>query len=143
MGRKAVSGYQGRSGKVFYDGVEICVTEWNLDYSAEEEETTNSCSGGFYESEFGIRKAEGSFTADWDVDLSPFAGSPAPAIDLGEIVVLKLYVHAANSSDEPFWSFNARVRSVSMSVPSKGKVSYTCSFVSVGAINTPQSDASG
>lgn len=144
MGRKAVNGYQGRSGRVTIDGTEVCVTNWSIDYSGDEEDVTNSCSNGWADREIGIREITGSVEADWDVDISPFATAPGPAIDVGDIINLKLFIHAGNVTDDvPFWQFNAKVTKFSMSSPARGKVTYSFDFGSIGAVALPTADASG
>lgn len=143
MGRKAVSGHNGYRGRVFYASNELCVTSWSLDLTVDEEETTNSCSAGGKDYEYGAVGGTGTIEADWDVTANPF--DDPPNITLGEKVTLLLYVHSApgvGAQDGPFWSFTAAVTSISMSVPATGKVTYTMNFTVNGTITYPTGDLS-
>ena len=60
MGTKVISGAKGRMGRLFLDGQEFCATDWDIQETATEEDTTSTCSAGFKEQEFGNRQLDGT-----------------------------------------------------------------------------------
>lgn len=133
MGKKAVSGNSGKSGRIKFGATELCVTEWNATEMAEEEETTSSCSEGKNEYEYGNAHIEGSMTADWDIENDPI--NSAPNIRAGaELADARLYVHTdANFNDTPYCHLvKCKVNNVRITAPAKGKVTYTFDFKSSG-----------
>lgn len=142
MGRKLVSHAEGRSGRVFADSVELCVKGWDAEESAEEFETTSTCSQGFYEFDTGVTMLEGNVEADWDISQNPF---DTPGLRAGKEVVLKLYEHAtpgASAEDGPFWAVNAIITRMKNASPNKGTVTYGFSFKSNGTYSRPTGNPS-
>ena len=135
----AISQNKGRTGRVFYDGTELCVTNWEGTHSAEEEDTTNSCSAGFSEFGYGTEMVEGSVSADWLTSMNIY--DDPPNIRAGEFAALLLYIHSYPNSNGgpsgPFFSFEAGINNVRISVPAKGKVSYSFDFKSNGIVTFP------
>lgn len=135
MGRATISGAQGKHGRAFFNGTELCITEWSLQEIAEEDDTTNSCSAGYDEYEYGNVHLEGSITADWDADYNSIAS--VPNLRAGtKITDVKLYINATSGSgneDGPYSHMpSCGINNVSITVPAKGKVSYTCNVKSDG-----------
>lgn len=135
----AISQHKGRTGRVFVDGIEICVTGWELTHSAEKEDTTNSCSAGFSEFGYGTEMVEGSVNADWYVNQNIY--DDPPNIRAGIFADLLLYIHSYPNSNSgpsgPFFSFNAGLNNVRIGVPAKGKVTYSFDFTSDGVVTFP------
>jgi len=134
MGRKVIDQAHGKTGRVFYNGNEMCVTSWNISVQKEEEEVTNSCSAGFNEWEYGPEVATGTIEAQWDITTDPF--SDAPAIRNGDNATLKLYVHSlagVGLADGPFWLILAKINGIKMGVQAKQKVMYSFDYKSSGA----------
>lgn len=134
----AISQHKGRTGRVFFDGTELCVTNWEATHSAEEEDTTNSCSAGFSEFAYGTEMVEGSVSADWLVTVNIF--DDPPNIRAGTFAILKLYIHSypgVGNESGPFYTFSAGINNVKLSVPAKGKVSYSFDFKSDGIVTFP------
>lgn len=134
----AISQHKGRTGRVFVDSFELCVTGWEATHSAEEEDTTNSCSAGFSEFAYGTEMVEGSVSADWLVNVNIF--DDPPNIRAGTFAILKLYIHSYSGSENesgPFYQFSAGLNNVRLTVPAKGKVSYSFDFKSDGVVTFP------
>lgn len=145
MGTKAVSQARGRTGRVFINGIELCVTNWELTITAQEEDTTSSCSAGYEEFEYGVTGAQFTLDADWDITKN--IHSDPPNLVPGDVIdTLKLYVHSDSGTgleDGPYYSFAAGVGSIRITTPAKGKVTYSISGRSRGAITYPTSNQSG
>lgn len=134
MGRKVIDQAHGKTGRVFVNGNEICVTSWNITVTMEEEETTNSCSAGNNEYEYGAEVASGTVEAQWDITVNPF--DDPPYIHNGITVTLKLYVHSAAGvglADGPFWLIIAKINGIKNGVTAKQKVMYSFDYKSSGA----------
>lgn len=134
MGRKVIDQAHGKTGRVFVNGQEICVTSWNITVSCDEEEVTNSCSAGSKEFEYGAEEASGTVEAQWDITTNPF--SDAPTLRNGMTVTLKLYVHSAPGvglADGPFWLLTAKVNGIKNGVTAKQKVMWSFDYKSSGA----------
>lgn len=144
MGRLVVSGAKGFHGRVIFNNQELCVEEWNVNVTAEEEDITNSCSKGFMEREYGVVSAEGTINAVWDAQLNIFSANP-PKIQAGLILSATLYIHSSDDllPDGPYFNFpKIGVRGVELTVPAKGKVIYVISFANVGTFDYPSGDVS-
>jgi len=137
MGSKAIAQSKGRTGRVFFDGMELCVTNWTATHTADEEDTTNSCSAGFSEFSFGTEMVTGSVTADWDVTVNIY--DDPPNVRAGTFADLLLFVFSGPgvSTSGPFYSFNAGINNVVITSPAKGKVTYGFDFKSNGKITFP------
>lgn len=143
MGRKVVDGGKGKTGRVFYDGNELCITSWEIEVTVDEVDTTNSCSAGYGEVDYGTIRATGSVEAFWDISANPF--DAPPDFDIGERVDLKLYVHATSgvgAEDGPFWQLNAGMKMFRMGVTSGQDVKYSFDFSSHGPITFPTGNVS-
>lgn len=129
-GRIVVSGAKGKQGRVFIGDAqetELCVTSWEVTETAEEEDVTNSCSGGESEFELGSIVTEYTLDALWDIDQSPMADPPN--LRSGQSIHLRLFVHSSPAGDPtepdgPFYDFDARVTTTRLGVPAKGLVTY-------------------
>lgn len=133
MGRKVVSGAEGKTGRVKVNTTELCVTDWNAEEMADEEDVTNSCSGQYTEREYGHYSVEGNVSADWDAAVNPVAN--APTLRAGTTVTdLRLFVNTDGTLVGTRCHFpEASITKVGITVPSKGKVSYNFSFKNKGA----------
>ncbi len=143
MGTKAVGGANGKHGRVFIGSLELCVTEWNLTESAQEEDTTNSCSAGKREFEYGIREANGRLTMDLDLSQHPLDSPPGlvPGTKTGTVT---LYEHsvAGGSPAGPRWVFTSiGITSIEVTVPAAAKVTYVINWRSSGAYTNPAENA--
>jgi hypothetical protein len=151
MGTKAVGGANGKHGRViFYNSdpggfgsFELCVTEWSLTEQAEEVDTTNSCSAGRREFDYGAKWVEGRFTLDLDLAAHPL--DDPPNLVAGQLVNATVYLHEhitdpALSFDNGFWTLSSfRILSVEVTVPSAGKVTYVINWKNSGTYTfTPQ-----
>lgn len=139
MGTKAISQSKGRTGRVQVDGFELCITNWELTHTADEEDITSSCSAGFSEFDYGTEMVEGSVSADWDVSVNIF--DDPPYIRAGTFADMILYIHSYPNSNGgpsgPFFSFNAGINNVRITNPQRGKVTYSFDFKSNGVITFP------
>jgi len=139
MGRKVVSGHGGKMARTFIGGNEFCNTEYNFTEMAEEEDTTNSCSEGFNEYEYGNRHIEGSITADWDIGANPFVDPPA-LVAGGEYRFLG-YIHSApgiGAEEGPRLEIDMmKINNVTITLPAKGKVTVSFDFKSSGRYSLP------
>ncbi len=151
MGTKAVGGANGKHGRVIFvnsntfGAFELCVTEWSLTEQAQEEDTTNSCSAGKREFEYGAKWVEGRFQLDLDLSAHPL--DDPPNLAAGQLVnaEVRLYEHTVAGQDglgnnAAAWSFSAfRILSVEVTTPAANKVSYTINWKNSGAYTfTPQ-----
>lgn len=133
MGRKVIDQAHGKTGRVFVSGNEVCVISWNITVTKEETETTNSCSAGNDEFEYGSEVATGTIEAIWDITTNPF--SDAPQLINGDAYTLKLYINATAGiglADGPFWLILAKINGISMGVQAKQKVMYSFNYKSSG-----------
>ena len=132
MGKKVVSGAEGKTGRVRIGANTLCVTEWNAEEMADEENTTNSCSDGFDEQEFGNKHVEGSISADWDITTNPVES--APSIRAGtRLTDARLFIHDDGSFNSIRCHFPLLdVTKIGITVPAKGKVSYNFTFKNYG-----------
>ncbi len=143
MGRKVLGGAQGRHGRLFIEGQEFCVTSWNVAETADEEDTTNSCSAGFAEQEYGVAQLEGSLEADWDITASPFR--TPPTLKAGSSHALSyLFINAETGGldvllvgGSPYYRMTMRVNNVAITNPARGKVTYSFDFKSQGSYKLP------
>jgi len=147
MGRKVVSGYTGKMGRVFIGANEFCAEDWDITHNAEAHDTTNTCGGGAEDVEFGVERLEGTINYTWDIANNPYA-TPLPNLAAGKKhAETKLYINAASGiagQDGPFFHFNMAISSHSNSIPVKGKVTGTITFQSYGTIVLPTgSETSG
>lgn len=143
MGTKAIAQANGKTGRVFLDGNELCVTQWDITVVAEKFDVTNSCSAGYAEYAYGTEEATGTIQADLDTTVTPF--DSVPNIRTGVELALKLYLLATPGvglEDGPYWSFNASIDQVNMVNPSRGKITYNFTYQSQGAITWPTGDIS-
>ncbi len=143
MGTKAVGGANGKHGRVFIGSLEICVTEWNLTESAQEEDTTNSCSAGKREFEYGIREANGRLTMDLDLSQHPLDNPPS-LVPGTKTSTVTLYEHSVTGASPagPRWIFTSiGITSVEVTVPAAGKVTYVINWRSSGAYTNPSENA--
>lgn len=142
MGRKAIGGYKGYTGRVFVDDTEVCVEQWQGTHSAEFEDTTNTCSAGGTDQEPGPEMFEGSLSATLDITQNPY--DDPPNLDPGNAVTLKLFLHSSQDAggDGPFFQFEANISEIQWTVPAKGKVGFVCNFKSKGAITKPTGNVS-
>ena len=143
MGTKAVGGANGKHGRVFIGSLEICVTEWNLTETAQEEDTTNSCSAGKREFEYGIREVSGTMTMDLDLSQHPLDNPPnlVPGTKTGTVT---LYEHSVTGGSPagPRWIFTSiGISSVQVTTPAAGKVVYVVNWRSSGAYTNPSENA--
>lgn len=139
MGRKAVGGYHGFEGRVFIAGSELCVTQWGVNEIAEEEDTTNSCSAGFNEFDYGHKHCEVTIEGDFDVTRNLWDNPPD--LNVSQKYAAKLYLHAApgvGNESGPFWDFpSLGITSCQITTPAKGKLHYSISAKSSGAYSQP------
>ena len=139
MGRKVVSGHGQKMGRCFIDAIEVANTSWNVSEIAEEEETTNSTSQGYNEYEYGNKHLEGSIEMDWDISLNPFVGPPVLAS--GGEYAFNGYIHAAagdgNEDGPQFQIDKMRINNLRVTIPAKGKVTFSFDFKSKGPYNIP------
>ncbi len=150
MGRKVLGGAQGRHGRLFIGEQEFCVTSWNVTETADEEDTTNSCSAGQAEQEFGITQLEGSIEADWDIAASPYRTPPAIAAG-SRHANSYLFIHAETgdlqaliAGGSPFYKLTLDINNIAVTNPARGKVTYSFDFKSSGSYLLPtQSMSSG
>lgn len=155
MGTKAIGGANGKSGKVLVvdsqtiGTFEMCVTEWELTENIQEEDTTNSCSGGKREFEYGIRFIDVTLKMDLDLSQHPLDSPPGmtPGSTIPGIVYLTEHL-AANAviSSSSFWEIPlgyAKVASCSVSVPAAGRVTYEIHFKSGNYYSPYESIGSG
>lgn len=133
MARQIMSGgANGKSGKVFVRGTELCIKKWTVEEMAEEEETTNSCSGGFEEYEYGARHLEGSVEAHFDASRNHY--DDPPLIRAGEKFPAIFYFNSAAGGTGPSIQVGEiGVSQVSMSAGAKGIVEYSFNFKSSGS----------
>lgn len=143
MGQKAISGKNGKQGRVFIDAFELCVEEWNLTETAREEETTNSCSQGKEEYEYGTKHCEG--TMSFTLDLSQHPLDNPPALVVGSTISdVTLYEHSTGSGtpDGSRWIFTSvAITSLTVSCPAIGKVRYEINWKSTGLYTNPSENA--
>lgn len=133
MGRKVMDGARGRTGRVFYDGSELCVESWDLEITAEEGDMTNSCSQGWGEVEYGVQQGSGTVEAQWDITANPHDAPPGLAV--GEIVQLQLFIHSpTGTASGPNYRFQAGIASIKTGVTAKQKVMYSFTYKSDGPI---------
>lgn len=138
MGLKAISGKNGKHGQFFitdsatFGTVQICVEEWTLRELIREEETTNSCSQGKEEYEYGTKHCD--ITIRFTLDLSQHPLDDPPGFTVGSTLPGTVYLTehstAAFQSDE-VWQFpvgSLKVTELSLSVPAIGKVLYEISL---------------
>lgn len=140
MGTKAVGGANGKHGRVIFTnsntfgGFELCVTEWSLTEQAEEVDTTNSCSAGRREFDYGAKWVEGKFTLDLDLAAHPL--DDPPNLAAGQLIdaTVKLYEHTNETGSlYSFWTFNAfRILSVEVIVGAASKVTYVINWKNSG-----------
>lgn len=144
MGTKAVSGASGKHGRAFTGSSlqnEFCVTDWSLTEMAQEEETTNSCSAGTREYEYGIRHCEGTLEIDLDLAAHPF-GDP-PALVTGTKIKLRLFEHSNPASvsaagSGTYWDFTqVGISQVAITNPQSGKVHYSVQWKSCATYTRP------
>lgn len=151
MGRKVLGGAQARHGRTFIGESEFCITAFNITETADEEDTTNSCSAGNAEQEFGIQQLEGSVEGDWDITASPYRNPPdifggsrhpdtyffinaPPTVDLDALI----------ADGSPFYKLTADINNIAVTNPSRGKVTFSFDFKSSGSFDRPsQSLSSG
>jgi len=139
MGRKIVSGAGGKMGRLFLDGNEFCAEDWDIQEVGDEQDTTNTCGGGFGQQEIGVTHLEGTINYTWDVVNNPYVGPPDLNINTKHANT-KLYVHASSGvglQDGPYWELTLHILNHSNSIPVKGKVSGTISFKSHGSYTRP------
>ncbi len=150
MGRKVLGGAQGRHGRLFIGQQEFCVTSYNVTETADEEDTTNSCSAGNAEQEYGITQLEGSIEADWDISASPYR--TPPAISGGSRHANSyLFIHAETgdletltAGESPFYKLTMDINNIAITNPARGKITYSFDFKSNGSFLRPtQSMSSG
>lgn len=143
MGRKVLGGANGRHGRLFIAGQEFCVTSWNVSETADEEDTTNSCSAGFAEQEYGVAQLEGSLEADWDITASPMRTPPnvkAGSNHPDTYLFINAETGALNElliGGSPFYSMTMRINNVAVTNPARGKVTYSFDFKSQGSYKLP------
>ena len=142
MGRKAINGHKGYTGRVFVDSQEFCVEQWQGTHTVEFEDTTNTCSGGGTDQEPGAETFEGSLSGTLDITDNPY--NDPPNLDPGNTVGLKLFLHSSADAggDGPFFQFSANIISSEWTVPAKGKVGFVINFKSKGAITKPTGEVS-
>ncbi len=146
MGRKVVSGHEGRMPRSFLGGSEFGNTKYEVTEVCEEEDTTCSRSAGYNEFEYGNRHLEGSMELDWDIGQNPYVD--APTLRAGEEYSFVGYVHApagvGNEAGPKFEMDLFKMNNVKTSLPSKGKISISFDFKSSGryVLPTQSSDSS-
>lgn len=145
MSKSVVSGASGRSGRIFVDGTELCVTSWDCEEVAEEFDTTSTCSGDTEEAEYGRTMVTGNIEADWKIDLNPFAD--APALKAGKKCAALLYINSnkgnVGAPDGPKWDFSEiGIQRIGVANPAKGKVTYKFSFRSTSDYIRPTGEPS-
>lgn len=145
MGRKIVSGFEGQMGRLFLAGNEFCAEDWDIQETANEEDTSNTCGAGYAEQEFGVRRLEGTINATWDASVNPFTDPPDLFVGAKYPSTL-LYVHAnpgVGNEDGPYFNFTLQVGSgLQVSVPVKGKLALTVPFMSFGSYTLPTGEVS-
>lgn len=143
MGLKAISGKNGKQGRFFIGTFELCVEEWTLREMVREEETTNSCSQGKEEYEYGTKHCEG--TMRFTLDLSQHPLDNPPALITGQkISNVTMYEHSVGSGtpDGSRWNFSEiAITELSVSVPAIGKVNYEINWKSTGLYTNPSENA--
>jgi hypothetical protein len=114
----------GKAGSIHVDGAEIKVTGWNASDECDWQETTHTGSGGYHEDIPGTLKMTGSFNASLDLD-----DVPVPNLAAGVIVALQLDYETSNPA---ITLAKAGVDSFEVTSESKGVISFTCNFHSIG-----------
>jgi hypothetical protein len=141
---KYVSGNANKQGRLFLDGNEFCAEDWEITESADEEETTNTCSAGQEEFMTTTRRLEGTINYTWEASNNPMDNPP----NLGagtEHPSTRLYLHASpgvGNQDGPFYELNMKILSHRVAVPVKGKVAGTITFKSTGPYILPTGEDS-
>jgi len=145
MGRKIVSGFEGKMGRLFLAGNEFCAEDYNWQEEANEEDTSNTCGAGYAEQEFGVRRITGSINATWDASVNPFTDPPDFFVG-AKYITTKLYIHSAPGvglESGPFLQLTLQVGSgLSVTIPVKGKVAVTIPFMSFGTYILPATEVS-
>lgn len=146
MGLKVVSGHNGKMGRLFIGGNELCAEDWEVEETGTEEDTTNTCSAGSKEQEIGNTQLNGTINYTWDITANPWVDP----VDLSvgqKWAETKLYIHSTPGlalEDGPAFTLTLHVLSHSNSDPVDGKVTGTITFKSHGAYTLPStSDSSG
>lgn len=146
MGRKIVSGANGKMGRLFIGNHEFCAEDWDIQEVGDEEDTTNTCGGGSTDQEIGHTWLEGSINYTWDVADNPFVGPPA--LNVGsQHAETNLFIHASSglgNQDGPRYNLTLHVLNHSNAIAVRGKVSGTFTFKSKGTFTLPSTeDSSG
>jgi hypothetical protein len=140
MGRKFVSGHEGRMPRTFISGNEFCNTKYEYTEVAEEEDTTCSGSAGFNEFEYGNRHIEGSMEMDWDAGDNTYTHDPSFPVAGNEYAFVG-YLHApsgvGNEAGPKLEMDKMKVNNVKISAPSKGKITINFDFKSSGRYSLP------
>lgn len=138
MGTKVVEGHGAKTGRVFINGAEFCVEEYDWKEVADEEETTNSCSAGKAEFEYGNTHVEGSVRATWDISANPF--NDPPELRAGQGYRMLLYVHSqpgVSPSGPVLEVDNMKINNPGVTKPQKGKIGISFDFKSSGPYSLP------
>lgn len=145
MGRKIVQGFEGKMHRVFLEGNEFCVEDGDIQETANEEDTSNSCGAGYAEQEFGIKRLEGSLKATWDASVNPFTAPPDLFVG-AKYEDSRIYVHSSAGvglEDGPYFVLTLQVASgLKVTFPTRGKLSVEFSFYSFGSYTLPTSEVS-
>lgn len=117
----------GEGGYVDIDGQRLDVETWSISPTVSEDESTNTGSGGYYESVDCVAKCTGKVTCKWDADNPPTTDPPGilprarPAI--------KLYVgDSGDYHDFPI----ALILGVPTELDAKNAIKFSFDFVNQG-----------
>lgn len=143
MGLKAISGKNGKQARVFIGSWELCVESWTLREMVREEETTNSCSQGKEEYEYGTKHCEGTLSFTLDLSAHPLDNPPA-LITGSKISNVTFYEHSTGSgtADGSRWIFTEiAITELSVDAPAIGKLKYEINWKSTGLYSNPSENA--
>lgn len=141
MGTKALAGASGYHGRISQTGSQgglvLCVTEYNLQEIAAEEETTNSCSAGIREYDYGPIYVEGTIEADLDLTQHPFGSPPsfAPGEDVLNVDFFESVAPDGGTvnGEAARWTFDKiTIGQATVTCPAASKVHYSFNFKSTG-----------
>lgn len=122
----------GELGDVKFGATALKVKEWSASISRDELDVTNKGSAGWQEMQLGIRRVEGSFTADWDIT----GGTPPYAtVEPQEDVDFTLEIGDPAATDgQSTLTFTGVVSSLEITSAVDGTVEYTGNFKNSGPV---------
>ena len=122
----------GMDGDIKIDGQTLHVKKWSANPTCGTDETTNTGSGGFFESIPTIKKLTGKCDANWDAAAPP--GGVIPGIIEGADIALKLYI---GDSGDFINMPHATILGVPLENDAKTGVTFSFDFESNGPYTMP------